>query len=217
VLPPFVSYEHRPAFFPEGVVAHIGYGAVVAEPLWFFIAGMRRRNESPSMPYSAPAHRVGINSVTGVTITLPEVPSPLTASAAAACGAALRTGVLKAGGRFAIFDVVSNGGEPHYPVPWARTPATSFLLTAVATREAIEPAGFRTLAWQDDTEAAKAWATQLPASGPLPSPNLGVVMGRDFAQLSANLGRSLMEGRLGILTAVFEAASTKTRIHMENR
>ena len=92
VLPPFVSYEHRPAFFPEGVVAHIGYGAVVAEPLWFFIAGMRRRNESPSMPYSAPAHRVGINSVTGVTITLPKVPSPLTTLAAAACGAALRTG-----------------------------------------------------------------------------------------------------------------------------
>jgi SAM-dependent methyltransferase len=125
--------------------------------------------------------------------------------------------VLKRGGRFAIFDVVSNGGEPHYPVPWARTPATCFLLTAVATREAIEPAGFRTLAWQDDTEAAKAWITQLRASGPLPSPNLGVVMGRDFAQLSANLGRNLMEGRLGILTAVFEAASTKTRIHMENR
>src|SRR6266852_4033283 len=65
--------------------------------------------------------------------------------------------VLKAGGRFAIFDVVSNGGEPHYPVPWARTPATSFLLTAAATRETIEPAGFRTLAWQDDSEAGKAW------------------------------------------------------------
>jgi sarcosine/dimethylglycine N-methyltransferase len=28
-------------------------------------------------------------------------------------------------------------------------------------------------------------------------------MGPDFAQLSANLGRNLMEGRLGILTAVF--------------
>jgi len=64
--------------------------------------------------------------------------------------------VLKSGGRFATFDVVSLGGEPHYPVPWARTPATSFLLTAAATREAIEPAGFRALAWQDDTEAAKA-------------------------------------------------------------
>lgn len=125
--------------------------------------------------------------------------------------------VLKPGGRFAIFDVVSNGGELHYPVPWARTPATSFLLTAAATREAIEPTGFRTLAWQDDTETAKAWITQLRASGPPPPPNLGVVMGRDFAQLSTNLGRNLLEGRLGILTAVFEALSTKTGIHMENR
>ena len=42
--------------------------------------------------------------------------------------------VLKSGGRFATFDVVSSGGEPHYPLPWARTPATSFLLTAAATR-----------------------------------------------------------------------------------
>jgi ubiquinone/menaquinone biosynthesis C-methylase UbiE len=114
--------------------------------------------------------------------------------------------VLRMGGRFATYDVVSNGGEPHYPVPWARTPATSFLLTAAATREAIEAAGFRALVWQDDSEAARAWANQLRTSGPPPSPNLGVVMGPDFAQLAANLGRNLMEGRVGILTAVFEAA-----------
>lgn len=125
--------------------------------------------------------------------------------------------VLKPGGRFATFDVVTNGSELHFPVPWARTPATSFLLTADATREAIEQADFRTLAWQDDTEAARAWIAQLRASGPMPSPNLGVVLGPDFAQLFANLGRNLMEGRLGILTAVFEAASTKARIHMESR
>ncbi len=115
--------------------------------------------------------------------------------------------VLKFGSRFATFDVVLDSGEPHYPVPWARTPATSFLLTAVATREAVEAAGFHTLAWQDDTEAAKAWFAQLGASGPPPSPNLGTVMGPDFARLAANLGRNLGEGRLGILTAVFEAAS----------
>jgi sarcosine/dimethylglycine N-methyltransferase len=118
--------------------------------------------------------------------------------------------VLKLSGRFAIYDVVLNSDDPHYPVPWARTPTTSFLLTAAATREVIEPAGFRTLAWRDDSEAANAWFAQLRASGPPPSPNLGVVMGPDFVQLSANLGRNLMEGRLGILTAVFEAASTKT-------
>lgn len=118
--------------------------------------------------------------------------------------------VLKPGGRFAAFDVVSNDGEPHYPVPWARTPTTSFLLNAAAIRAAIERAGFRTLVWQDDTEAAKAWITRLRASGPPPSPNLGVVMGPDFAQLLANLGRNLIEERLGILTAVFEAASINT-------
>jgi SAM-dependent methyltransferase len=122
--------------------------------------------------------------------------------------------VLKPGGRFATYDVVLNdavlkGGEPHYPVPWARTPATSFLLTAAATGEAIEAAGFRRLTWQDDTEAAKAWIAQLRASGPPTAPNLGTVMGPDFAQLAANLGRNLMEGRLGILTAVFEAASIR--------
>jgi sarcosine/dimethylglycine N-methyltransferase len=118
--------------------------------------------------------------------------------------------VLQSSGRFATFDVVLSSGEPHFPVPWARTPATSFLLTAAATREAIEPAGFRALAWQDDTEMAKAWFAQMRAAGPPPSPNLGVVMGPDFAQLAANLGRNLMEGRLGILTALFEAASIDT-------
>ena len=113
---------------------------------------------------------------------------------------------LKSDGRFATFDVVSIGDEPHYPLPWARTAATSFLLTAAATREVIEAAGFRTLEWRNDTEAAKAWFAQLRASGPPPSLNLGVVMGPDFATLAANLGRNLMEGRLGVLTAVFEAA-----------
>jgi len=118
--------------------------------------------------------------------------------------------VLKSGGRFATFDVVSNSGEPHYPVPWARTPATSFLLTAAATREAIEQSGFRTLRWQDDSEAAKVWFAQLHASGPPAPLNLGVVIGPDFAELSANLGRNIMEGRIGILTAVFEPAPTRT-------
>ncbi|KML43096.1 SAM-dependent methyltransferase [Burkholderia cepacia] len=125
--------------------------------------------------------------------------------------------VLKPDGKFATYDVVANGNELHYPVPWARTPATSFLMTADATREAIEAAGFRTLTWQDDTEAAKAWIARRRASGPPPSPNLGIVLGPDFAQLFANLGRNLVEGRVGILTAVFEADATHTPSRMEAR
>ena len=72
--------------------------------------------------------------------------------------------VLKPGGRFATYDVVLGDGKAqdgvHYPAPWARTSATSFLLTAAATREAIEAAGFRTLICQDDSAAAKAWVAQ---------------------------------------------------------
>jgi len=96
--------------------------------------------------------------------------------------------VLRPGGRFATYDIVLKDGEVEYPVPWAKTPATSFLQTATATREAIEAAGFRMLVWQDDTAAAKEWALRLRASPP-PSPNLG---------------RNLMQGRVGVLTAVFE-------------
>ena len=115
--------------------------------------------------------------------------------------------VLKPGGRLAAYDIVSNGAGPHYPVPWARTEETSFLLTADATREAVERAGFKTLVLNDDTPVAKAWIAELRASGPPPSPNLGIVMGPGFGDALSNLGRSLMEGRIGVLTAVFEAVS----------
>jgi len=114
--------------------------------------------------------------------------------------------VLKPGGRFATFDVVLKDGEPNFPVPWARTPEASFLLTAEATRYAIEQAGFHARAWQDDTEAAKAWIMQMRESGPPPAPNLGQVVGPDFPQLLGNMGRAIVEGRIGVLMAVFEAA-----------
>jgi sarcosine/dimethylglycine N-methyltransferase len=114
--------------------------------------------------------------------------------------------VLKPDGKLGLFDVVSGDGVPHFPVPWARTPATSFLLTAAATRAAVVQEGFRTLRWQDDTEAAKEWIASTRASGPPPGLNLGVVMGPEFALLAANLGRNLLEGRIGVLTAVFEVA-----------
>ncbi|TPI16237.1 methyltransferase domain-containing protein [Mesorhizobium sp. B4-1-3] len=117
--------------------------------------------------------------------------------------------VLKPGGKFATFDVVLNSGDPFYPVPWAKTPGESFLLTAEATCEAIEAAGFGTLVRRDDTAIAKAWFAELRASGPPPSLNLGVVMGQGFAEFATNLGRNLMEGRLGIFTAVFEAVPVK--------
>jgi sarcosine/dimethylglycine N-methyltransferase len=114
--------------------------------------------------------------------------------------------VLKLGARFGAFDIVSTGREPIFPLPWARTPAASFLLTAAETRTAIEAAGFRVTEWRDESEAAKAWITELRTSGAPPAVNLVTVMGPDFAEAAANLGRNYLEGRLGLVAAVFEAA-----------
>ncbi len=113
--------------------------------------------------------------------------------------------VLRPRGRLAIFDVVLRTGQPDYPTPWATSADESFLLTAEDTRRQIEEAGFRTRITRDDTEAAKAWIQQLWNAGPPPSPNLSAVMGPDFPRLTANLGRALIDGRVGVLTAVFEA------------
>ena len=61
------------------------------------------------------------------------------------------------GGRFAIYDLVLRDGDVVYPVPWARDPSTSFLLSEDDTRTALEQAGFRPALWRDDTQIALDW------------------------------------------------------------
>ena len=125
--------------------------------------------------------------------------------------------VLKSSGRFATFDVVLNERRPALSRP-------------VGTNAGHELSSDR----RGDARGDRTG--RLPHAGMArrhrgrqrldrPTARLGAAAlaksrrgdGAGLCELAANLGRNLMEGRLGILTAVFEAASTKTRIHTENR
>src|SRR5262249_36231064 len=117
--------------------------------------------------------------------------------------------VLKPGGRLPIYDVaLGDGGPLIYPVPWAREPGTSFLLTPEAMRNALAQARFEEVSWIDKTEIAQAWAAEMQAKRQQLHAPLGleVVMGPEFAEMPVNLGRNLLEGRVRIIQAVMAKA-----------
>jgi SAM-dependent methyltransferase len=127
--------------------------------------------------------------------------------------------VLVPGGRFALFDVVAGDGEPlSYPVPWARDPKTSFLLTADETRAAVVAAGFAETSFSDRTDTvvqgARFWARNVDRPGvalgapPQPPPRFDLrdVMGDDFPQLAANLRENLVQGRARVVQLVARAS-----------
>jgi SAM-dependent methyltransferase len=119
----------------------------------------------------------------------------------AALYAAIRR-ILAPGGRFATYDLVLRDSDVIYPAPWARNASTSFLRTEAYTRDALENAGFRAILWRDDTQTALDWFKTAMAGPPPSGPNLGVIMGPDFAAMAANLARNIRENRLGVLSAV---------------
>lgn len=115
--------------------------------------------------------------------------------------------VLRPGALFAMYDVVAGAGPLHFPVPWAREPAASFLLTPDATRAVLEACCFDVVEWTDATSMGVAWfqAQASTAQGrpeALRSLALPLIMGPDFPARTANLARNFQEGRAGLLQAI---------------
>ncbi|OGK79786.1 MAG: SAM-dependent methyltransferase [Candidatus Rokubacteria bacterium GWC2_70_16] len=114
--------------------------------------------------------------------------------------------VLRPGGALALYDVLAGpGGAVVFPVPWARSPETSFLVTPDELRGLLEAGGFTIDSWEDSTAAAAAWfaglARKAQETGPPPL-GLHLVLGPDFAAMTRNLRRNLEEGRIRVVQAV---------------
>jgi SAM-dependent methyltransferase len=114
--------------------------------------------------------------------------------------------VLKPGGTLAIYDVLAGSSGPVlFPVPWARTPETSFLVSPSELRKLLEEAGFTVADWSDTTEAARAWfvtlAEKIRDEG-FPSLGFHLLLGADFKEMAQNQGRNLQKGRIALAQVV---------------
>lgn len=112
------------------------------------------------------------------------------------CAAAAR--VLRPGSVFVVYDVMRVGeGELMFPVPWAATPAMSFVADPATYRQALEAAGFEVTAQTDRRNLALEFFARIKArvaeNGP---PPLGVhlLMGPDASQKVANMVANLERG-----------------------
>lgn len=108
--------------------------------------------------------------------------------------------VLKPGGTLAIYDVLAGPSGPVlFPVPWARTPDVSFLVSPDELRKLLEETGFTIIDWSDTTEAARVWfvslAEKIRKEG-FPSLGFHLLLGTDFKAMAQNQGQNLQEGRI---------------------
>lgn len=110
--------------------------------------------------------------------------------------------VLKPGGTLAIYDVLAGSSGPVlFPVPWARTPDTSFLVSPEELRNLLQDSGFTVSDWKDTTTEAREWfvnlAERIRREG-FPKLGFHLLMGDDFRQMAQNQGRNLEEGRISL-------------------
>lgn len=114
--------------------------------------------------------------------------------------------ILKPGGVFALYDVLQGaGGEVIFPVPWAREPSISHLVTPQELRSLLEQSGFEIEHWQDTTAAGRDWFIamdrRLQENGP-PPVSFVLLMGSDFREMAANQRRNLEENRIALIETV---------------
>jgi len=109
---------------------------------------------------------------------------------------------LKPSGTFIIYDILAGKNQPiHFPVPWSRTPETSFLATTDEMKSYLQNAGLRIKTVKDRTRETIDWMRAMKENaeknGP-PKIGIRLVFGTDLNLIMGNMFRNLMEDRLEI-------------------
>ena len=110
--------------------------------------------------------------------------------------------VLKPGGRFAFQEIAAgDAAVSYFPLPWATDPADSFLVSVDAMRSMLGASGFVAESFEDASAAHLSAATGSAGPGQL---TLAVFVD-DLASKARNARRSLEEGQIRLVRAVFRA------------
>lgn len=116
--------------------------------------------------------------------------------------------VLKPGGKFGLSEMGRGpGGDPDYPLPWARDASYSCLVTPDQLRAGLEDAGFRITDWIDEGARRKQAGGSVSRGEALLPPGVAmrIVRGDDYADRQANTAKCLLENRLTNTRLVAEA------------
>lgn len=109
--------------------------------------------------------------------------------------------VLRPGGRFAVYDVLTgqNSGDFQFPVPWATDANSSFLVSPDEMQSLLEQAGFIVDVTNDKTEFAVEFfqsAVASMADGPAPI-GLHLIMGPTARDKFGNMIQNVKAGLCG--------------------
>jgi SAM-dependent methyltransferase len=121
--------------------------------------------------------------------------------------------VLRPGGRLAMHEIVAGPVQPiYFPVPWAPSQEINFLRPPDEIRSIISNLGFREFTWIDVTQLTLAWrkqrgavaAAEVASRGGSSPTGTNQFPGPSTGPSFQNLDRSLEEGRIVVVEAVFD-------------
>jgi SAM-dependent methyltransferase len=120
--------------------------------------------------------------------------------------------VLAPTGRVAMLELVGDGRDLDFPVPWGDSAADSFVPTEAGLRSVLERAGLRVDHWLtgDAAQAALAEAAGDPDRMTIGLPGVGLdLLMPDHDERLAGLVRNVEDGRVRVVLAVLSPAARR--------